>query len=428
MAKITLNHITKVEGHANLSVEIKNNKLVRCELGSIEGTRFFEGIVVGRRYDEIKEITSRICGICSVSHSMTSLKATEKAFDVKVTKQTEILRELMSIGERIRSHATHLYFLVLPDYLGFESAIPMAKQYQKEVFRALDLVKIGNEIVLKTGGRQMHPISCVVGGFTSVPSKEDCDYLLSELKKSRKKAFDTLELFCKLKYPKVELDMEQISLKPETSQPMLKGAIVSNKGLNVSENKYSDFIDEKIESYSTAKFAVKNGKSYLLGALSRVGNNFECFAVDIKKVISKYKFIFPSKNIFNQNVAQAAELVYWLDEAISILENNEFELQKLVFVSVKAGTGRAATEAPRGILFHEYSFDDSGNVTHCNIMTPTCQNLRGMEEYVHAFIELLLKKKVKKKEIILEIEKLIRAYDPCFSCSTHFLQVDWLQK
>jgi sulfhydrogenase subunit alpha len=264
---INLNHITKIEGHADLNVEIKKGKIVKCELGAVEGARFFEGIVVGRKYDEIKEITSRICGICSVSHSMTSLMTIENAFGIEVTDQTKLLRELMSIGERIRSHATHLYFLVLPDYLGYESAIEMAKKYQKEVGMALDLMKIGNEIVEATGGRQMHPVSSVVGGFTEVPTKEQCDYLLHNLKKNKKPAMETLKLFLSLKYPKLERDDEYLSLKPSDHQPTLDGTIVSNKGFETTEDKYYDFLKERIEPYSNAKFAVKEGKSYVLGAL-----------------------------------------------------------------------------------------------------------------------------------------------------------------
>jgi len=280
--KITLNHITKVEGHAQLDLEIEAGKLVKCELGAVEGSRFFEGIVVGRKYDEIKEITSRICGICSVGHCMTSLKATENAFGIKVSKQTRLLRELMSIGERIRSHATHLYFLALPDYLGYESAIEMAPKYKKEIERALHLMKTGNEIVRVVGGRQMHPVSSVVGGFTHVPSKKDFDELLLFLKESKPHALETLNLFCKLKYPLLELESENIALKSDDGQPLLNGPIISNKGLNTTENSYTQFIEERIEKYSTAKFAVKDGKSYVTGAIARMNLNYQNLSVEIK--------------------------------------------------------------------------------------------------------------------------------------------------
>lgn len=426
--KITLNHITKVEGHANLDVEIDKGKLTKCDLRVVEGARFFEGIVVGRKYDEIKEITTRICGICSVGQSMTSLKATEDAFGIKVTEQTKLLRELMTIGERIRSHATHLYFLALPDYLGYESAIEMVPKYKKEVERALYLMKTGNDLVAKTGGRQMHPVSSIVGGFTHVPSKKDVEYLLELLKESRPHSIETLKLFSKLKYPVLEVDSENIALYAQNAQPLLEGPIVSNKGLKTTEQNYADFIDEYIVKHSTAKFAVKDGKGFITGALARINLNHRSLEPDIKRILSKNHILFPSKNIFHNNVAQAVELVHWIDNAIIILENNELKPEPIVDFKPKAGVGRSATEVPRGILFHEYEFDENGYVLSCNIITPTVQNLRSMEDHIRLYIGDMLETKKDKDYITLEIEKLIRAYDPCFSCSAHFLKVNWKEK
>jgi|FLOH01.1.fsa_nt_gi sulfhydrogenase subunit alpha len=423
--KITLNHITKVEGHANLDIEIKEGKLTKCELGAVEGARFFEGLVVGRQYDETKEITTRICGICSVGHSMTSLKAAENAFGIKVTTQTKLLRELMSIGERIRSHATHLYFLSLPDYLGYESAIEMAPKYKQEVSRAMQMMKTGNEIITKVGGRQMHPVSSIVGGFTHIITAEDKQYLLDLLKESRPYAMQTLELFAKLKNPVLELDIEHVALYTVEGQPLLEGPIISDKGLKTTSQDYSDFFEEYIVKHSTAKFAVRNGKGFVTGALARINLNYKNLRTDIKKILSDNGILIPSKNIFHNNVAQAIELVHWLDNGIKILEDNEFHPEPIVDFKPKAGLGRAATEVPRGILFHEYVFDDKGFVKSCNIVTPTVQNLRSMEDHIRAYVEQMLSQNKTQDFITMEIEKLIRAYDPCFSCSAHFLKVNW---
>ncbi|MBU0472236.1 MAG: Ni/Fe hydrogenase subunit alpha [Nanoarchaeota archaeon] len=423
--KITLNHITKVEGHAKLSVEIDEGKLLKCELGAVEGARFFEGLVVGRKYDEIKEITSRICGICSVGHSMTSLKATENAFGLIVSPQTKLLRELMSIGERIRSHATHLYFLALPDYLGYESAIEMAPKYKKEVEMALHLMKTGNEIVSIVGGRQMHPVASVVGGFTHVPSKKDVDYLLGLLKNCRAYAVKTLKLFSKLKYPRLDMDSEHIALYQPDGLPLLDGPIVSDRGLRTTSDSYADFIDEYIVRHSTAKFAVRQGRSYVTGALARVNINHKNLAVDVKRILSDHRILFPSKNLFHNNVAQAVELVFWVDNALKILSSASFKSEPLIEFSPRSGLGRAVTEVPRGILFHEYRFNEDGFVESCNIITPTVQNLRSMEDHIREYVEEMLAAKKNKDYITLEIEKLIRAFDPCFSCSAHFLKVNW---
>jgi coenzyme F420-reducing hydrogenase alpha subunit len=421
--KIELNHVTKIEGHASLSVEIVHGKVKKCDLVSVEGARFFEGIVEGRHYDEIKEITSRICGICSVSHSMTSLRAMEKALGMKVSKQTKLLRELMSMGERIRSHATHLYFLVLPDYLGYESAIAMASKYKNEVADAMELIKLGNEIVIKTSGRQMHPVASVIGGFTYIPTEEDVKLLKELMKGAREKAVKTLKLFLKLKYPVLENNNEHVSLK-HSNQPILEGDIVSDKGFVTKEDEYTKYIQEHIHQGSTSKFAVKEGKEYMVGALPRLNNNLSKFDKELVAMAEKAGFKFPSKNPFWNNVAQALELVYWIDQAQEALKY-KFKEEKIPEIKIKAGRGIAATEAPRGILYHDYTINDQGYVTKCNIITPTCQNLSNMQIDIKKYLQELLNKKKSQKKIILEIEKLIRAYDPCFSCSTHFLKVDW---
>ncbi len=422
---IKLNHICKVEGHADLAVEIDNGKIVRCDLGAVEGARFFEGLVVGRKWDELKEITSRICGICSVAHSMTSLKAVEDAFGIKPSRQTKILREFMTIGERIRSHATHLYMLSLPDFVGCESAIEMAPKYKKELERALHLIKLGNEIVIKLSGRQMHPVASVVGGFTHVPSTEDMHYLKKLLKNARKEAVETLKLFLSLDYPAIDRDIEHICIYQKGELPLLDGVVISDHGLRVEPGKYEEMITEYIEPYSAAKFAVKEGKEYLLGAIARVNNAWDTLAPDIKDLINKSKIHFPSNNPFHNLVAQAAELAHWVDVAEKLITGQHFKKEELQVVKPKAGKGVGITEAPRGLLFHSYEFDKDGVCTSCNIMTPTCQFLRAQEADVKLYIQQLLDIGTSKEKIIFEVEKLIRAYDPCFSCSAHFLKVDW---
>ena len=204
MKKITIDHVTKVEGHASLTLKIDKNKVEKCQLEAVEGARFFEGLLDGRPCGEAQEITSRICGICSASHTICSLMAVENALKVRVSNQTKLLRELLLIGERIRSHATHLYFFSLPDYFGYESAIEMAAKNRKKIDTALELIKLGNSIVNVIGGREMHPFTCVLGGFTAIPEKEKFDLLLNQLKEKRQKAVETLDLFSKLDHPDFE--------------------------------------------------------------------------------------------------------------------------------------------------------------------------------------------------------------------------------
>jgi sulfhydrogenase subunit alpha len=424
---ITLDHITKIEGHASLKVKVEKGKVKKCELGSTEGARFFEGLVVGRPYDDACEMVMRICGICSVGHFTASLKALEDAMGVNVSKQTQAMREVVAVGERIRSHATHLYFLALPDYLGHESALVLASKDKKKLVDAITLMKAGNEIVTSFGGRQMHPMGGRVGGFTHYPSEDKVKHMIAHLENCEKPAMNTLKLICSLHYPDLWVEREHLSLLQKHDFPLLTGDIVSDEGWHIKEDNYAKYFREYVERWSTAKFVVKNNKSFMLGALPRINNNLPKLDADIKAVLQKAKIHFPSKNPFHNNVAQAIELVVWVRRAKKILEHyleKGFKHEKIKVVP-KAGTGVGVVEVPRGLLFHTYTINKKGYVTKCNIMTPTCQNLKAMQEDVKVYLQKLLDTGMKKQDIPLELEKLIRAYDPCFSCSTHFLKVDW---
>ena len=427
MTNITLNHITKIEGHASLDLKIERGKVKVCKLGSTEGARFFEGIIVGKSYDEAYEICSRICGICSCGHTVCGLRALENALGVKVTKQTELLRELITIGERIRSHLSHLYFFVLPDYMGFESALVMIPKYKKEVTTAIRIIHLGNDLVSAIGGRDMHPFASVPGGFSQIPSNEKLKDIAKKLKAERKNIIEIIKFFSKLKYPKFEGTDSFLALKEKGEFSLHDGKLVSNYELKVKPEDYKKYLEEYIVLHSSAKFAVVEGREYMTGALARINLNFKNLNKDVKKLIKESGISFPSKNPFHNNFAQALEVLHWVDKAIKIIEKNNFKDEKPVTVKPHAGHGIAAIEVPRGILFHDYVLDDEGKVTKANIITPTVQNLANLNIEIENYVnQLLKKKKISKADLILEIEKLIRAYDPCFSCSTHFLKVNWV--
>jgi sulfhydrogenase subunit alpha len=266
--KITLNHITKVEGHAEVDVSIKDGKVEHAHVHSIEGARYFEGLIRGRKFDEITMITSRICGICSCGHTIASIKAIENAFGIKATTQTDLLRELITIGERIRSHTSHIYFFSLPDYLGYSSAIDMAKKYNQEIKDCLEIVRVGNELVKLIGGRDMHPFVPVPGGFTNVHPQEKFDELLKNLKDVLPLTKKTIELFASLKVPDYNRDDTVfISLDNHKTFPLHTGEIISNTGLKFKPENYKDFLNEYFHNNSTAKFASIQGKDLQLGHL-----------------------------------------------------------------------------------------------------------------------------------------------------------------
>jgi len=419
---IKLEHITKIEGHANLTVSIDGNKIKKCELGSVEGSRYFEGILKGRKATEAPEITSRICGICSCAHTICAIQAVEDALGIKPSRQTAMLRELVMIGERIRSHATHLYFLALPDYLGFESALDMSTKYKKEVETALRLTKLGNEVITAIGGRDMHPVSLQVGGMLKLPMQEQIDELRRRLQDAQKDAIATAKLFSCVKWPKFDNETEYLSLSDQANYPMLTGDLVSKSGRFKKED-YLKFLEEYHEPFSTSNFVVRKEKKYMVGALSRLNNNYKFLSKNAKKILTDAKVKFPILNPFMNNFAQGVELVHYVDRAIELCRKIEITEEKTAELKLKKGRGVGVIEVPRGLLFHEYELNDKGEIVKANIVTPTAQNLLNMQEDIRAFLPSLLK--LSEPKIVLEIEKLIRSYDPCFSCSSHFLQIKW---
>jgi sulfhydrogenase subunit alpha len=420
---INLNHITKIEGHAKLFVEIEDSKIKKCELSSIEGARYFEGLLIGKHWFEAHEITSRICGICSCGHNVAALMAIENALGIPVSEQSKVLKKLLTFGERIRSHAAHLYFLALPDYLGYESALAMTPKYKTEVKRALKLMKIGNDIVRTIGGRDMHQVTATYGGFLKIPTKEQLNDLADRVKGLKEASIETAKLFLSLKQRPAVNECEYFSLYEENDYPMIDGPLVSEKS-KFDKDQYLDYFKEYHNKYSTANFVAKDDVSFVTGSLARMNNAFDKLSKDAKKVATDNGFKIPNKNPYNNNVAQAIEIVDALDQVMKICTELDPVDEKPPEVKVKAGHGIGAVEVPRGTLFHEYTLDDKGIIQHANIITPTALNLKNMEDNIREIIPSLLSLKDEEK-INLEIEKLIRAYDPCFSCSTHFLKVKW---
>lgn len=420
---IKLEHITKIEGHANLTLSIDGNEIKRCELGAIEGSRYFEGLLKGRKCYEAPEITSRICGICSCIHTMCSIQAVENALGIKVSEQTKMLREMIVLGERIRSHATHLYFLALPDYAGAESALALGPKYKSDILRALRLTKLGNDIISRIGGRDMHPVSAQVGGMLKIPEQETIDSFRRSLQDAQQDAAATAKLFAKLKCPKFENETEYFSLHDGSTYPTLYGGLVSQSS-KFKKDEYLKYLEEYHEPYSTANFVVKKDKRYLVGSLARLNNNHRYLSKNAKKMLNSSRMKLPLHNPFMNNFAQAIELVHSIDRCIELCRKLKVQEETPAEMKFRKSRGIAITEAPRGTLIHDYEINEKGEITKANIITPTCQSLLNMQEDIRAFLPSIMK--LGEKKIVSEIEKLIRAYDPCFSCSAHFLKVKWV--
>lgn len=416
--KIDMSYIGRVEGEAAVKLDIENGKLNDLKLNIWEPPRFFEGFLVGRRFDEVPDIVARICGICPVSHMITAIRAIENAADFKPSPFIEILREIMALSQLISSHLAHLYVLALPDYFRLNSVGEMLSEFKTEIERFIRLKNAANRVTSLFGGRALHPVSMVVGGFTKVPSRDEIAKLIKELKSLKGDAIETLKMILELKYPHLEDNTEFVALKNNDSYALNGGVIRSNFGLKADGNEYHDYFEEKEVSYSNAKRTVLKGRgSFMVGALSRLNINFDSLHPEAKKAVDALGFSPVEKNPFFNNIAQAVEIVHGICSCIELLEGLTIEEPLIEVKFKKEGSGSAVTEAPRGLLYHHYEINRRGIIVKADIVTPTAHNSLRIEESLKKLVNENIEKPL--EEIKLLCEMLVRAYDPCFSCSVH---------
>ncbi len=424
---IVIDHLCRVEGHGGITVEIKGGKATRINVDIFEGSRFFEPLVIGRNYDEIPPILSRICAICSAVHTITSLMAVEKAFGVKTTSQTALLRDLLIQGGNIESHALHLFCLAVPDYLGYTGAISLAADHPELVVMGLNLKKLGNTIQEAIGGRAVHPVNAVIGGFGKLPNKEMLLDLKEQLKKGLEQALSTIDFMATLKIPEfTESPTVYAAIEaPGGKYSFLGDRITLSTGDSIDIDRYKDLCNEKVVKHSHAKHSQFKNKPFMVGSLARIMLNGHKLAGESKKAMKKLGLNLPSENILHNNPAQAVELVYAIERSLEIIEQlirNGIKNEKPARVNVKAGRGTAVCEAPRGMLFHSYAFDNKGKLVNADVITPTAQNLANIEKDIKASVEKLINES--KESIAEKLEMVARAYDPCISCSVHLIDLD----
>jgi coenzyme F420-reducing hydrogenase alpha subunit len=418
-----IKNLTKIEARANLTIKLEDNEVKEANLGVTEAARYFEAMLRGRKYDEAASITQKICGICSVIHTVGSVKAIENALDIQPSQQTIDLRKLLIMAGQLHSHVVHLYFLTLPDYLGFESILEMSSKRHEEVHRALRLEKLSTDIIRMIGGRPIHPVSVGIGAFTDVPSREKLELILKKFKEMKEDVIKTAKLFISLETPSFENKTRQCALRKDGEYTLYDGRIASTDGIEFDAKDYKKYITEHMKKYSSAINARLKGERLMVGALARLNLNYKYLSDDAKELLNSSGIKLPNFSPITNNLAQAIELVHFIDEGIKL--TNQFlgsGLKKeTIKVKPKKGEGIMATEAPRGILYYHYILDNKGIIRFANIITPTEQNLESIENDVKNFFPTI--SHLPKEKITLELEKLIRSYDPCISCPTHFLEV-----
>jgi len=418
---ICVDYVARVEGQGALDIKVSGGKVEYAKFSIFEPPRFFEAFLVGRRCDEVHELTSRICGICPVAHQITALRAVENALGIEVSQQTKDLRKLFALSAHISSHVLNLYFLAAPDYFGYESIIPIARHNPDLFKRALALKKVGNDLTELIGGRSVHPISAVVGGFTALPDRDGLKTIRARLVEAKEYALRDVELFNNLKISSFERRCEHVALRSDSEYAVNEGRLVSTDGLDIAESEYRKYIVEKQVPHSTAKHSyVKNRSSIMVGPLPRVNLNFDKLSPDARKAAKKIGFQPPVFKPYMSILARALEVVNAIDESIGIIDRLNPKQEDLSF-EMKAGEGAAITEAPRGILYHYYKFNREGKVEKADIVTPTAHYAYNVERDLHELVPNLLDQPL--EEAALKCEMLVRAYDPCISCSAHFVNL-----
>jgi coenzyme F420-reducing hydrogenase alpha subunit len=423
-----IKHVTRVEGHGNIVVDIKNGQIKECRWDVPEAPRFFEAMVLGKSYNDLAQVTSRICGICSIGHTLASLKATEAALGIKLSPQTIKLRKLLTHAENFQSHVLHVGYLVLPDLMGVKSVVPLASSHPKEVLTVVKLHALANEMSNMIGGRTTHPQRAIVGGFSKLPKPEE----LKEMKKKLLSIIPDLGIVANLvkalagKLPDFVRETEFIALTSKDDFALYDGDIASTDGGVWQVKDYKKITNEYLVPNSTAKYTKHKRDSYMVGALARLNLNAGKLSPKAKEVAGMFNFKPVCHNPYVNSVAQVVETVHSVEDSIKLIDEilSDGIKPEKPEIEVKAGRGAGAVEVPRGILFHEYEYDKDGNCVYANCIIPTGQNHANIQKDFEALLPKILNEP--QEQIALKMEMLVRAYDPCISCSTHYLKVKFV--
>ncbi|GIW92372.1 MAG: Ni/Fe hydrogenase subunit alpha [Pirellulaceae bacterium] len=420
---IRIDALTRVEGEGALYVRTRNGTIEDLRLQIYEPPRMFEAFLRGRSLEEVPDITARICGICPVAYQMSSVHALEQALGIQVTPEIRQLRRLLYCGEWIASHTLHIYLLNAPDFFDCDSALQMAERFPDRVRVGLRMKKHGNQLLEALGGRAIHPVNVAVGGFYRVPRADQLRRLIPDFQWCLDAAQDTVRWVASFAFPDFDRPCELVSLVHPDEYPMNEGSIGTSSGERIAVDKYEDCFEERQVPYSTAYHSLRRpaGTTYLVGPLARVNLNCDRLSPVARQLAEELPVSWPSRNPFHSIIARALEVVHAFDEALQIMRNYREPSQSRIAYSYRDAAGCAATEAPRGLLYHRYAVDAGGKVTEAKIIPPTSQNQAQIEADLRAWLPNV--QHLTDPALSRACENLVRCYDPCISCATHFLTV-----
>lgn len=411
--------LTRVEGEGALNVTLKNGALESVELNIYEPPRFFEAFLRGRAHTEPPDLTARICGICPVAYQLSACNAIEDACGAEIDDEIVALRRLLYCGEWIHSHVLHIYLLHAPDFLGYPDIVSMARDHREVVERGLALKKAGNRLMEFVGGRAIHPINLRLGGFYSVPTRLDLEPIARELRTALDHALATVEWVAGFEFPDLELDHEMLALSASGQYAIENGVIARSPGPPFP---VADFMAHVVESqvpHSTALHATLDGGRYLTGPLARYSLNSSALSPLAAEAARRAGLSAQCRNPFRSIIVRAVEVVYAIDEALRLIGEYQRPSRPFVDVPARAGVGHGVSEAPRGLLYHRYHISADGQVSAATIIPPTSQNQAAIEADLSRVISDNLD--LEDAALTTLCERVIRNYDPCISCSTHFL-------
>ena len=430
---INVKHITRVEGHGNIVVNADNGKIEKVQWQVPEAPRFFEAMVRGQSYEDIQIIVSRICGICSISHSLAAIKAVEKAMDMEVSEQTDIVRRLMHYSEQLQSHVLHIGYLAAPDFFDAPSVVPLVGTHGQLVRTIVKIHRTANQWSDLIGGRTTHPVTIIPGGFTVIPTQKQFRQLQQTLRDTLADIKTIADAVAELteSIPKFERQTEYVSLKqnrpPEYT--FYHGDITSadSNGQIVPVENWQQVANEYVNEQSTAKWTKWHRDAYAVGALARFNNNTELLVPQAKATAKSFSLAKGCCNPYFNTLAQIVECVQVVTASIALIDEllTKGIKREQVKTRPKAGTGVGCVEAPRGILFHEYEFDRTGTCAAANICIPTNQNHANIQKDFEKLVPEILAQG--QDTVRRKLEMLVRAYDPCISCSTHMLDVEFVK-
>jgi len=409
-----------MEGHAGFMASVLQGDVKSAKLEIQEGIRLIEGVLIGREYKDMPVVAQRICGICPIVHNLTSIKALENAMGIKVSRETEKLRTLMELAQLIHSHALHLFFLSLADFLDIENDLNLIKKYPDETAKAIKIREYGMSIVKVVGGRVVHPLTNEVGGFKKAPDAEALKKIAEDSKEALRLALELGELFKKIKIPEFFRKTEYVCLGSKKEYAIYDGDITSSEGLHIPVEKFETNFHELQRQKEVIKKVEHEGKSYMVGAIARVNVNREKLSPKAQEYLGSLNWKFPNYNPFNNVLAQMVEVIHSIEKSQDLIQDLlASDLREVITkdYEIREGSGAAAVEAPRGTLYYHVEVDAKGYIKNVNIMTPTAQFLANLEDDIKQYIPGILGLTDKEKE--KKLRAFIRAYDPCISCAVH---------